>query len=310
MLTASSCLVRASIAVALFATLGFVACDGGKTSTGSNDSTGSRGACLACGAPRAAGVMANPAIVEASGLVASAVHDGVFYVHNDSGDSARFFAVGAMGEDLGTFDVSGASAIDWEDIALGPCSDPQKSCVYLGDIGDNGVKRSSVTIYRVIEPDTLAAGNHTVSAESFTFTYDDGPHNAETLLVHPKTGVVTIVTKAGGGSATYELPMPLTTSGMVARHVADVPIDETLPLVTGGDVSHDGTGVLLRTYEALYYFTLADGASVAAALGAKPCSVPVATEKQGEAVAWLRSGKGWVTTSEGVDQALHVVDCQ
>ena len=146
-------------------------------------------------------------------------------------------------------------------------------------------------------------------SESFTFTYADGSHNAETLLVHPKTGVVTIVSKAGAGSVAYELPYPLTPTGMVASRIVDVPIGETLPLVTGGDVSADGTGILLRTYNGLYLFALQGGVSVATALGSTPCSVRVATEKQGEAVAWLFSGKGWVTTSEGQTQGLHVVDC-
>ncbi|MGZ4000098.1 MAG: hypothetical protein ACXVIY_05695, partial [Mucilaginibacter sp.] len=30
---------------------------------------------------------------EISGIAASGIHDGVYYVHNDSGDTSRFFAI-------------------------------------------------------------------------------------------------------------------------------------------------------------------------------------------------------------------------
>lgn len=252
--------------------------------------------------------MANPAITEASGLVASKTHPGAYYVHNDSGDSARFFALGSAGEDLGTYTVGGATAIDWEDIARGPCADPAKSCIYLGDIGDNLVSRASYVIYRTEEPATLSAGPHAATQEAFTFTYEDGPHNAEALLVHPTTGAVTLVTKAASGPVAYELPLPLVT-GMVAKRANDVPIVELLPLVTAGDVKLDASGVLLRTYGSLYYFSMKSGETVAAALAREPCSVPVAMEMQGEAVAWKLAGTGWVTTSEGVAQLLSSVDC-
>ena len=39
----------------------------------------------------------------------------------------RFFAIDAAGSPLATFTVSGASAVDWEDIARGPC--PAGTCV-------------------------------------------------------------------------------------------------------------------------------------------------------------------------------------
>ena len=44
-------------------------------------------------------------------------------------------------------------------------------------------------------------------------------------------------------------------------------------------------------------------------LAGVPCAVPVALEMQGEAVAWLRSGAGYVTISEGGSPSVNVVAC-
>ena len=109
--------------------------DGG--SGGGSSGTGSAIACLACEPVEETGKLQSAIEIEISGVVASLAHDGVYYVHNDSGDSARFFAVDVTGKALATFTVSGATAVDWEDLARGPCPTTAGTCVFLGDIGDN-----------------------------------------------------------------------------------------------------------------------------------------------------------------------------
>src|SRR4051812_14016824 len=54
-----------------------------------------------------------PVLEELSGLAVSAAHRGVVYAHNDSGDSARFFAFRIDGVPLGEFRLEGVDAIDW-----------------------------------------------------------------------------------------------------------------------------------------------------------------------------------------------------
>ncbi|MFT3774492.1 MAG: hypothetical protein QM820_54735 [Minicystis sp.] len=240
-------------------------------------------------------------------MVASLAHPGVFWVHNDSGDSARFFAIDASGNRLATITVAGAQATDWEDIARGPC--PAGTCLYLADIGDNSEKRSSYTIYRVPEPANVA--DATVTAEALPFTYPDGSHNAETLLVHPTTGAVTIVTKVFiGTSSIYEFPLPLTPGTMaVLKDAGGVKPPTGSVLFTGGDVHPSGTGVLLRTYSELWYYPISPGGSVAGALARTPCAMPVASEDQGEAVGFLADGKGYVTISEGVGSKINKAAC-
>jgi hypothetical protein len=78
--------------------------------------------------------------------------------------------------------------------------------------------------------------------------------------------------------------------------------------VTGGDVHPQGRGVLLRTYSRAFYFAGQPDDTIEDMLKSSPCPVPAATEAQGEAIAWMRSGQGWVTVSEG-EPTLHPVRC-
>src|SRR6476660_5572829 len=82
------------------------------------------------------GTIASNALAETSGIAASRRASGVWWVHNDSGDRARVFAIGNDGRDLGEFDLAGAAAVDWEDIAVGPGPSAGTSSLYLADIGD------------------------------------------------------------------------------------------------------------------------------------------------------------------------------
>lgn len=270
------------------------------------------GACPVCSAPEVRGAILNRDVKEASGLAASAAHPGVLYTHNDSGDGPRFFAMTQSGADLGAFDVSGAEAIDWEDIALGPCAPGAAGkCIYLADTGDNKRHRSTYVIYRVAEPASLEGASRTVTPEVLTFVYPDGPHDAESLLVHPTTGVVTIVTKVKEGSSPiYELPMPLTPGRpMTAVRVGEVSPPRGSPRFTAGAVHPQAKGVLLRTYTNVFYYAMGPGQTAAQAVMGAPCELPAASEEQGEAIEWLPAGNGYVTTSEGKGSALNVVTC-
>ncbi len=267
--------------------------------------------CTACRAVQRIGRLRNQAIDEASGLVASALHPGVLYTHNDSGDVPRFFAVDHGGGDLGSFLVGGALSLDWEDVARGPCGAGIGSCLYFGDIGDNLRIRPTGAVYRVPEPAQVVPGEQVIQAEAFPFRYPDGSRDAETLLVHPLTGVVTIVSKVKIGKSTiYEFPRPLVANQVVTL----LPVGEVAPLdgsprFTAGDVHPRGEGVLMRTYDRLWFYPMRPDQSVAQALTGRPCAVEVARESQGEAVAWEADGRGYVTISEGAGAALNGVSC-
>jgi len=260
--------------------------------------------CTTFGTPVALGPSPS-VLVELSGLAASHAHPGLFYTHNDSGDSARFFALTQQAQIAAEIHLSGATATDWEDISVGPC--PAGSCVYVGDTGDNKVDRTQYVIYRVAEPATLPSDGSVVtqtSYESFPFVYPDGPHNAETLMVHPQTGRVFIVLKETGvPAAVYEMPLPLQKDVQVTlQQVATLAIPPAEGLVTDGAFHPCGDRALIRTTgtTGLFELTRLTGGTVPSVFGATPLRVPVAVEPQGEAVTWALDGRSYFTASETV----------
>src|SRR5689334_130260 len=159
-----------------------------------------------------AGPVTDPALTEISGIHAGVRNPAVWWVHNDSGDTARVFALDGTGAVRGTYSLTGATAVDWEDIAVVPGATPGSGTIYAADIGDNARARTEVQLYRVAEPDVPATGPAVTTAlggvETLHLTYPDGPHDAETLMVDPPTGDVVIVTKllTGGTVGVYRAP--------------------------------------------------------------------------------------------------------
>jgi hypothetical protein len=220
-------------------------------------------------------------------------------VHNDSGDTARVFAV-TDGDRVTVHEVPGAEAIDWEDMAAGP--DAQ---LYVGDIGDNGASRQSVTVYRFPPPDPAKDGP-AAEVTTLKLTYGDGPHNAEALMIDPVDRVLVVVTKADGPAGVYTAPLD---SGgeAVLEQVGEVDprsIIGILGQVTGGDISPDGSAVLLRTYGGGLLYRRPEGTPIASAFIEPACKVPAGAELQGEAIAFTGDGGGYLTIGEGNDPAI------
>ena len=249
------------------------------------------------------------ALIEASGLVVSARNPGVLWSHNDSGDQARIFALRADGSLVGVVKLTGALAVDWEDIALAPGADGNDE-LFIGDIGDNAEKRTSIFAYRIAEPDLTASVPTEITSVAIELVYGDGKaHNAETLLVDPRDGSIVIVTKVVSGASEIFFAAPpfapgVKTSLTKVGAVRIDPAQSSSPLVTGGTITRAGDLILLRTYTSVLAFPRAAGQSIASALGAKPCPLPAALEEQGEAVALTPEGSGFYTLSEGASPPL------
>lgn len=249
-------------------------------------------------------------LIETSGIAVSRRNDGVVWAHNDSGSQATVHAVGTDGAALGVFTVEGASAVDWEDMAVG--SGAGSDLLYLADIGDNLTFRDELTVYRVAEPtvtpaDAVGEGGTLTGAEHLTVSYPDGPHDAETLLVDPVTGDLFVVTKQTSDVPTgvYRIPAGRPDGARVEmERVGEVPVAAG-ELVTGGAVSPDGSVVALRTPEQVLLWTRRPDQTVAEALAATPCQAAVAEEQQGEAIDFTADGRGYVTISEGLNPPIH-----
>jgi hypothetical protein len=227
----------------------------------------------------------NPAAAELSGLARTA--DGTFWAHNDSGDSARVFELAADGAFVREVPVPGAEAYDWEDMAI------RGDTLYVGDIGDNLGQRTDISVYR------FKPGE---AAERITLQYPDRPHDAEALLVDPRTGELAIVTKDFRGVAEVYTAKA---SGTL-RKVAELPLGLG-QAVTAGDVSADGTTIALRSYGSAWVWEKAEGESFAAAFEREPCVVKAELigEGQGETLALSPDGRAFYTVPEGPNPPLR-----
>ena len=236
---------------------------------------------------------ADPRISESSGVASASWAGDVVWTHNDSGDRARFFAVDTITcATLATYDVTGADAVDWEDMTR------SGGTLHFGDIGDNPSRRASVTVYDVPEPPRGTAPGTVRPAATRVLTYPDGAHDAETLLVDPTTGRLVIVTKNRAGTvAAYRAPAA--GSGVMEK-VADIAFPGP---PTGGDATRDR--IVVRTYTGAFEWDVGPGETLAAVLARPPAPIVLPTTPQGEAIAYTTDGGALWTTSEREGGPVH-----
>jgi hypothetical protein len=247
------------------------------------------------------GEVATPEATELSGLAISHAQRGVLWTHNDSGDSARVFAITSKGRLVAEVTVAGAQAVDWEDIAVGPGT-RRRDALYVADIGDNDAARPDVVVYRMREPRVAGSGAHlSAAARALTLRYPDGAHDAEALLVSPSNGALFVVTKSFSGRAgVYLAAHPRAGGTTTMRRVATIALAGG-DAITAGDVSADGRTIAVRSYFRAYAWKRRRGETIAAALRRRPCAADadLFDEGQGEALALTRDGRAFYSVPEG-----------
>jgi hypothetical protein len=272
------------------------------------------------GSPTKLAVLKNGEINESSGLVASRTLPGAYWTHNDSGDGPFIYAFDTRGASLGVFRVAGANARDWEDISIGPGPQPNKSYLYIGDIGDNSEARPEIVVYRVTEPDLKTANKNstkarpvaTEPAEAIRLKFPDGKHDAETLLVHPTTGNLYIVTKVAFADPTvYEATAPLTAGTTITmKRIGEIHVPSLFGgALTGGSVSPDGRRVALCDYFQGYELVLpANAKDFDEIWKQRMTGFDLGKRKQGESIAYRLDGNALLATSEGKQSDLFQVE--
>lgn len=228
-------------------------------------------------APERVFTFQDPSIDESSGLVVDGDH--VLTV-NDSGAGPDVYVVDrSSGKTVGLTTYSDDAVVDVEAMAPGP-----HDTLWVGDIGDNPWSRSSVSVYAMPMP---SEGDTFVNARRYDFVYTDGPRDAETLLVQPRTGRLYVVSKGVFGGKVYAAPRQLSTDHPnVLRPVADVG-----GLITDGAFFPDGRSVALRSYGDLTVLSAKGWQNVQ--------GMRLPSQKQGEGLAMEPSGREVLLSSEG-----------
>jgi hypothetical protein len=265
------------------------------------------------------GTVASKSLIEISGIAASRKNQGVIWAHNDSGDSARVYAFNAKGTHLCTCNLKGATAHDWEDMAIGPGPVPGRDYLYIADTGNNkGLVNPNSTIYCVPEPNVSAFQKpveiNLNGVDVFPVRYPDSVrHECETILVDPLNGDIYLCTKDYWGDDNsimriYCYPAPhISGVDYPLQHVTDVQLIKG-EMAAGGDVSPDGNLVIIRTKGNAMRILLWQhnpGTVLWQAFDNPVCILPQVYEPQGEAVSFDANGCGYYTVSEGSHQPIY-----
>lgn len=279
---------------------------------------------------------------EPSGLAVSRVNPGVVYWVDEAPRDGRamIYAVDPAGTVTPLWfsptwiGRPEAGMLDFEDLAVGPCDGPgSASCLWVGDIGHlsadfRAADKSTFWLYRIPEPDLARAPESARLSVTGIFPItvpaavaDESPaggsrirtYDLETLMVHPVTGEIYLVTKGQNTDGLVRVLRypPIATAGVPRQlevvTTIQIPhsplwnpltrVGEGFHLVTSGDIHPDGRRFLLRTYGQVLEFR---GTDFASALTAEPVGLPTppSVEIQGEAVAYSPDGASYYTLGE------------
>lgn len=267
-------------------------------------------------------ILEDKRINESSGLALGIRDPSVFWTMNDSGGEPCVFAIDRSGKTRAKVRVRDAANFDWEDIASGK-DEAGTPTLFIGDIGDNFFIRSTIQVYQIPEPAVRAPGQSVEETETaepviWRANYPDGHQNAESLLVHPQTRRLYVLTKSDDGKcALYAFPQPLQPKvSMTLEKVVDLTFPQLIRagkrphdncMTTAACFSPDGTRMVAATYSSLYEWQLPRGKPLSEALSQPPIRIEPDMLRQLEGVCYDTDSRTLWLTSEHLPTPLQRV---
>lgn len=263
--------------------------------------------------------LADKRINESSGLARSARDPAIFWTLNDSGGEPCVFAIDHSGATRAKVRLPNAANFDWEDIALGT-DDVGQPALFIGDIGDNFQVRPSIQVYQIPEPAVSAPDQPVAETESaapilWRANYPSSKLNAESLLFHPLTRRLYILTKSDDGhSELYAFPQPLRRDeSMPLEKIANLIFPKLIRvgkrpqdncMATAAGFSPDGTRLVVATYSSLYEWKLPTDQPLATVLKQLPVRIEPELQRQVEGVCYDADNLTLWLTSEHLPTPL------
>ncbi len=243
-------------------------------------------------------------IDESSGIAVSQKQANVLWTHNDSSDEARIFAINDKGNDLGEFLIEDADAIDWEDIAIAPCSlfdqGTDSDCLFIADTGNNTSKRQTFSIYVVEEPiikDGDEKDRTLPLVKKINFQYEKKARNSEAFFVN-EDGIWLF--DKGEATDLFHLGFSDDTATYLNKQ-------KEIEFVTAADINATGNAFVLRSNDGAWWFEIKHDESVADAFEGKYNEIDIEKEPHGEGIGW--DGNDLITSSEGENSRLNRYKC-
>lgn len=193
-----------------------------------------------------------PLVNEASTLIKSRKHPGIYWTLCDAGNPPYLFAIETSGKLHATIKLEGVQNVDWEALAI-----DAEGHIYVGDIGNNYLKLKKRSIYRIDEPDRLDTKlpmePQTVPVTGqWHYTFPAKPFDAETLLIHDD--MFWIISKGRNLAETrlYRLSMKPEGATQIIEEVGK--LSPEMLMIADASISPDGKRLALvnKFYTVLY----------------------------------------------------------
>jgi len=234
-------------------------------------------------------------INEASGLVASIANPGYLWTHNDGRNPAEVFLINEKAETVMTCKLKNIHNRDWEDITIGPGPEEDVNYLYIGDIGDNDAVYPYKILYRIKEPKFSDSTEIEIDEiDKLVFALPDGKRDSEAIMMDPLTNKFYIFSKREPSIRLYEVKFPAEGDTLKAEKITKLPFSR----IVAANISSDGSEVLIKDYQYIYYWKRKEKESIKDLLLRYPVKIYYEPETQGEAIAWKRDGTGFYTLSE------------
>jgi hypothetical protein len=216
--------------------------------------------CRSWSEPKNEGSLERKSVPEASGMATSRRYPNRVYWVNDSGNKSLLFHSTVSGQNLKTIKIDGVKFRDTEALTVAPCGDD--SCVIVGDVGNNNVKKRHLHLYVFKEKDLNGA--EAKPFKTVEFDYPDEPHDAEALATLPDgrliliTKEMTLMNLADPGIYAFEKSQWLEGGKQEPKRIGSLPIRQWLPdkgflgtAVTDAAVNEERNVLGILTYAAL-----------------------------------------------------------
>jgi len=265
------------------------------------------------GCPSPTGVAVDRKIREPSGVTASPLHAGVFWVHGDSGTDNWLFAIDRDGKLLARLRVTGVNNVDWEDI-----THDQQGNLWLGDIGNNDSSRRDLVVHRIPEPDPRSNVDQVRVDRSVAFSYPEqtefgnrlADFDAESLFWWDDQ--LWLLTKHRSDDFTHLYRFPsLDGEPVELERVASFDLGASLQgggrkpwtgQATAAEVAPDGKHWALLSYDAAFVFELPPAGAGAELFAWQITRINFDQDQLGQAEALTWDGAGLLI----INEARHV----
>jgi hypothetical protein len=213
------------------------------------------------------GIVKAPLINEASALIKSSKHPGIFYTLCDANNPSYVFAIDQEGKLHATLQLVGVQNFDWEALTSDGAGN-----LFVGDMGNNLQRFRERTIYRIAEPEQLPKESPQTPIKvsitgTWKYTFPVKPFDAESLFMDEEYFWIISKARNLGDTRLYRLPR--------SAEGKTTPLEETgkLPnemvMISDAALSPDRKQLVVVNKFYAAFFPLPNG-KVAEAIAAEP----------------------------------------